>query len=64
MSKKLQVELTPTQARNLVWAINIFEMNYEGGTGIPEIDKRVPQVIRNLAELYDKLDEYAVENGK
>jgi hypothetical protein len=64
MSKKLEIQITPTQARNLVWAINAFEMCYEGGTGIPEIDKRIPQVIKNLADLYNQFDEYAVENGK
>lgn len=30
MSKKLTLEITPAQARALVWAINSFDQAYEG----------------------------------
>jgi hypothetical protein len=30
MSKKLTIEITPAQARALVWAINSFSDSYEG----------------------------------
>lgn len=64
MAKKLTIELTPTQARNLVWAINIFEASYEGGTGLDDIDRAALRAVKSLEPAYFAADEYAVANGK
>jgi len=65
MAKKLTIELTPTQARNLVWALNIFEASYEGGgCGIDDIDRRALRAVKSLEPAYFAADDYAVANGK
>lgn len=64
MAKKLTIELTPTQARNLVWAINMLEGCYEGGSGIDSLDRDVERALRGLAGIYEAADDYAVANGK
>ena len=61
MSKKLTVELTPTQARNLVWAINIWHESYEGTDWA---DAKFKKAQKSLDALFETAHEYASENGK
>ena len=62
MAKKLTVEITPAQARALVWAMNVFEMAYDGGTGFDDMDKDFDRAVRTLAGLYEAAAEYADKN--
>ena len=65
MAKKLTIELTPTQARAFVWALNIFEASYESdGCGIDDINRDAMRAVRSLEPAYFAADEYAVANGK
>lgn len=64
-TKKLTIELTPTQARNLVWALNIFEASYEGGgCGLDDIDARAMRAVRSLEPAYFAANDYAEAHGK
>jgi hypothetical protein len=65
MAKKLTIELTPTQARALVWAVNIFEASYEGdGCGFDDMNRAAMRAVRSLEKAYFAADDYAVANGK
>lgn len=57
MAKKLTIELTPAQARAMIWAINTFEASYEG-FGDVEADR----AIRTLAGTYDAVAAYAYKD--
>lgn len=57
MAKKLTIDLTPAQARALVWAINTFEASYDN-FGDVEADRAV----RTLAETYNTVAAYAYKD--
>ena len=60
MSKKLTVELTPAQARALVWAINTFEIAYEGAE---DWDKDAQRAVRTLNNFYNSVADYSEKVG-
>lgn len=64
MAKKLSIEITPTQARALIWAMNAFEMAYEGGSGFEDIDRDHARAVKNLENIYIAAANFANENGK
>jgi hypothetical protein len=54
MSKKFTIEITPAQARALIWAMNTFEASYEGFG-----DKEAGRATRTLNNFYVDVAEYA-----
>ena len=56
MAKKLTIEVTPAQARALVWAINTFEAAYEG---TEDWDKDAQRAVRTLGNLYNSVADYS-----
>lgn len=54
MAKKLTVEITPAQARALIWAMNTFEASYEGFN-----DVDADRAVRTLNNFYIDVAEYA-----
>jgi hypothetical protein len=60
MAKKLTVEITPAQARAIIWAVNTLETSYEGVGGEWERDSN--RAVRTLAGLYEAAAEYADKN--
>lgn len=57
MAKKLTIELTPAQARAMLWAINTFEASYQG-FGDVEADR----AIRTLERTYNDVAAYAYKD--
>jgi hypothetical protein len=58
MSKKITLELTPAQARSLIWAINSFEMAYETYDGGPELKRDFNRAMRNLDKSYTEICQF------
>lgn len=50
----ITVKLTDKQQAALIWAINIFEMSYEGGSGDDAIDADHAAALKALAPIYAK----------
>lgn len=57
MAKKMTIELTPAQARAILWAIDTFEASYEGFG-----DTDANRTIRTLEIPYSTLAAYAYKN--
>lgn len=65
MTKKLILEITPSQARALVWAMNSFESTYlDETTGFDDIDAQARRAERITRDHYIALAEFAEANGK
>lgn len=51
----ITIKLNDKQQAALIWAINIFEASYEGGTGDDVIDAQYEAALKALAPVYAKV---------